>query len=270
MKRVRITQMRPKSRVIKLATILGLATLFVVAFLLGAQRTSEAHANLFAPQLPAQKIQLLNSPKDTLLVGTSADYWPMEYFSGTQIVGHDIDLMNAIAAKMEVTVVYTDVAFGEILTGLAEGNYDAVISTVSVTPYRDEMIDYTFPYVTFMGNDNVAIAVQQGDTILRQQINEALWQLRSEGTLGTIVEAIADDSPEWQPSIPDWPYISPDNESTLVYTDTKQSPTIIHIPRGAVTETILLGYTALNTVEAPSGSAFAGHAFELETYQNGI
>jgi hypothetical protein len=194
----------------------------------------------------------------------------MDYYSGTQIVGHDIDLMNAIADKMIVTVIYTDVAFGDIITGLVMGGYDAAISTISVVPKRDEKIDFTLPYVTFVGNDSVAIAVQQGDNVLRRQINEALWQLRSEGTLGSIVAAIAADVPSWQPRLPDWPNITPDTESTLIYTNTKQSTTVFHIPPSAVTETILLAYSAVNATSAPPGYAFANRAFELEAYRNGV
>jgi hypothetical protein len=268
MKRMTIFQLRPKSRMAELGTAMGLAAILVVALLLGVQQASEARANSFAPQLSTQMIQLPTAPKTTLIVATSPDYWPMEYISGTQIVGHDIDLMNAIAAKIGVTVVYTSVPdWAHVFQGLIAGKHDVVISSVSITPDRDEVIDYTFPYVT-LGNDNIAIAVQQGNDVLRRQINEALWQLRTEGTLGTIVAHIAADVPAWQPRLPDWPYIPPDTESTLVYTNTKQCSTVIQLPR--VTETILLAYTAVNTATAPSGFAFASHAFGLEAYQNGV
>jgi hypothetical protein len=194
----------------------------------------------------------------------------MEYISGTQIVGHDIDLMNAIAANIGATVVYTSIAFGEIITGLVEGEYDAVISGLTVTPSREELIDFTLPYVNVVGSEDFGIAVQQSNNVLRRQINEALWQLRTESTLGTIVANIAADVPDWQPKLPDWPYIPPDTESTLVYTGTKQRLTVIQIPSGAVSDTVLLAYAAVKTDTAPSGFAFANRAFELETYLEGI
>ena len=258
------------SQIAGLGTAIGLASALVIALLLGAQPASEAHAHSPIPQFPSQRVQLPTAPNTSLLVGISPDYWPMEYISDTQIVGHDVDLMNAVAAEMSVTVVYTDVVWDRILTGLVEGKYDAVISTLSVTPDRDEMIDFTLPYVTFVGNDDIAIAVEPGNNMLRSQINEALWQLRAEGTLGAIVADIAADVPAWEPRLPDWPYIPPDTESTLVYTHTKGNSTLIQVPAGAVTETTLLAYTAVNTVAAPSGFAPAGHAFDLEAYQTGV
>jgi len=140
----------------------------------------------------------------TLLVATSADYWPMEYISDTQIVGHDIDLMNAIATEMGVTVVYTDVPWGGIFDGLIAGEYDAIIAALTVTPKREEMIDFTLPYVTVNSDEDFAIAVQEGDDVLRCQINEALLQLRDDGALEAIISAIAADKPEWHAHLPDW------------------------------------------------------------------
>lgn len=270
MKNLTNLQSRLPPRIAGLWLSVGLAVIIVVALLLGAQHASDALADSLAPQSSSQRVRLATTPKTNLLVATSPDFPPMEYYSGTQIVGHDIDLMNAIADKMSVTVIYTDVAFGEIITGLVTGGYHAAISSLTVVPGREEKIDFTIPYVTLAENESLAIAVQQGDNALRRQINEALWQLRTEGTLGAIVAAIAADVPDWQPRLPDWPYIPPETESTLVYTDTKQSTTVIHIPPGAVTETILLAYSAVNTATAPPGFAFAGRAFELDAYQNGV
>jgi ABC-type amino acid transport substrate-binding protein len=258
------------SRLAGLGTAVGLAAMLVAVLVFGFHKVSAARASSSGTQTPTQMVQLPAAAKTTLTVATSPDFWPMEYMSGTQIVGHDIDLMNAIATKLSVTVSFTGVAFGDIIAGLVAREYDAAISSLSVTPERDELIDFTLPYVTFMGDDDVAIGLPQGNNALRHQLNEALWQLRTEGTLGTIVANIAADVPEGQPSLPDWPVISPTTESVLVYTDTKQSTTVIRIPRGAVTETTLLAYAAVNTATAPSGFMFAGRAFELDAYQNGM
>ena len=168
--------------------------------------------------LPDKPVILESEPRSVsqsrsmtaLLVATSADYPPMEYISGTQIVGHDIDLMNAMAAEMTVTVVYTNVPFADIFNGLTSGKYDAVISAVSVTPEREQFLDFTLPYMTITdtGNiDNYAVAVQKGNITLVQEINTALRQLRANGTLQTIIAAVMADKPEWQPSLPDWPTI---------------------------------------------------------------
>lgn len=62
--------------------------------------------------------------------------------------------------------------------------------------------------------------------------------------------------------------ITPTEPSTLVYTDTR-GLTTIQVPAGAVTETITLGYIPVETITGTSGFVFAGHAFDLNAYQNG-
>ena len=106
-------------------TLAFLAVLFVMlsasyAAPFRAPATNQPECS-FSPDgsLTTDELQTTSIPP--LLIATSADYWPMEYISGTQIVGHDIDLMNAIAVEMSATVVYTDVAFSEILNGLIAG-----------------------------------------------------------------------------------------------------------------------------------------------------
>jgi parallel beta-helix repeat protein len=68
------------------------------------------------------------------------------------------------------------------------------------------MIDFTLPYVKIITDSNLAIAVQQGNDALRNQFNDALRKLRDDGTLQTIIAAIAADLPGWQARLPDWAY----------------------------------------------------------------
>jgi parallel beta-helix repeat protein len=61
-----------------------------------------------------------------------------------------------------------------------------------------------------------------------------------------------------------------DAASTLIYTDTQGLPTAIQVPAGAVTEPTTLVYTPVEAATAPSGFAFAGHAFDLDAYQGEV
>jgi len=63
--------------------------------------------------------------------------------------------------------------------------------------------------------------------------------------------------------------VQPDAASTLIFTDTDGSETAVSIPSGAITETFELIYTPVPTASLP-GFAFAGHAFELDAYQNDL
>ena len=63
--------------------------------------------------------------------------------------------------------------------------------------------------------------------------------------------------------------VASDTASRLVYTDAYGSPTVVQVPVGAVTETLVLAYTPVATVTTPPGFSFAGHAFELEAQRDG-
>jgi ABC-type amino acid transport substrate-binding protein len=186
---------------------LGVATLLAVLWVAGTRAAAAERVNPWGRGPAAVTQQAESAPSAVLRVSTDASYWPMEYISGTRIIGYDVDLMNAIGSRLGVTVVYTNVPWQDIFDGLVAGEYDAVISTVSVTPERDEFIDFSLPYVTFETSDNIAIAVQQGNDALRRQLNEGLRSLRAAGTLDTIIAGISADVPQWQPHLPVWPCI---------------------------------------------------------------
>ncbi len=212
---------------------------------------------------------------DTLYVGVDVPYWPYAYYSGTQIIGHDITLMNAIATEISVTVEYITVPWESIFVGLINSDYDAVISALSVTPERESVIDFSLPYESYYSpswSGNIAIAVREGDN-LRSQINEALLNVRENGTLETIVNDTNVDlssaySDTWV-TLPDWPEVPTNTETTLVYTDTQGSATIIKIPSGAVSEAIILTYTPLSADIISPGFSIVGHVFDLDAYEEG-
>jgi photosystem II stability/assembly factor-like uncharacterized protein len=58
--------------------------------------------------------------------------------------------------------------------------------------------------------------------------------------------------------------------ATLVYTSSASLITIITVPAGSVSATTVLSYTAVPTATAPAGFGFAGLAFTLDAYQNGV
>jgi polar amino acid transport system substrate-binding protein len=85
---------------------------------------------------------------DTVVVATDATWPPMEYVDeNREIVGFDIDLMTAIAEKAGFEVEFRNVAWDGIFAGLAAGEYDAVISSVTITDERRENYDFSEPYI---------------------------------------------------------------------------------------------------------------------------
>jgi hypothetical protein len=63
--------------------------------------------------------------------------------------------------------------------------------------------------------------------------------------------------------------LSPDTETSLVYTDTQGLTTTLQVPLGAVTETTRLVFIP-TAVTAPPGLTSAGHGFDLAAYRQGV
>lgn len=85
---------------------------------------------------------------NVITIASDATWPPMEFLNeNKEIIGFDVDLINAAAkaAGFEVKIVNT--AWDGIFAGLANGNYDAVISSVTITDERKAAMDFTIPYI---------------------------------------------------------------------------------------------------------------------------
>lgn len=84
----------------------------------------------------------------TITVATDATWPPMEYVDANKdIVGFDIDLLTAAAEAGGFKVEFQNTAWDGIFAGLANGDYDAVISSVTITEDRKKTMDFSIPYI---------------------------------------------------------------------------------------------------------------------------
>jgi polar amino acid transport system substrate-binding protein len=83
-----------------------------------------------------------------IVIATDATWPPMEMVDENKaIVGFDIDLMNAAAKAGGFSVEFRNTAWDGIFAGLDNGNYDAVMSSVSITDDRKKTMDFSVPYI---------------------------------------------------------------------------------------------------------------------------
>jgi ABC-type amino acid transport substrate-binding protein len=86
--------------------------------------------------------------KPVLKVGTSADFPPFEFQDEKTgaYLGFDMDLIHAIgkAADMEVQIVNT--AWDGLIPGLLTGNFDCIISAMTITEERLKAVAFSDPY----------------------------------------------------------------------------------------------------------------------------
>jgi len=85
----------------------------------------------------------------TFSVGCDIGYPPMEYYDtdGTTPVGFDIDVGKEIANLLGLQYEVIDTAWDGIFAGVDRGDYDCVISSVSITAAREETWIFTKPYI---------------------------------------------------------------------------------------------------------------------------
>jgi len=96
----------------------------------------------------------------TLIVGSDIPYPPFEQGDAPEYEGFDIDLINAIAEKLELETQIEDAPFDLILTG-GGGQFDLSISATTITPARENRVDFSDPY--FISSQG--LMVQEGSDI---------------------------------------------------------------------------------------------------------
>ena len=81
------------------------------------------------------------------VVGTDAAYAPFESQNEKgEIVGFDIDVLKAVAAKAGIEVKFVNTPWEGIFNALAQGDRDIVVSAVTITDERKGTMDFTQPY----------------------------------------------------------------------------------------------------------------------------
>ena len=122
----------------------------------GARSEAEASAS---EAVASGDLGLLN--EGSMLVGSDIAFEPFEFIVDGEPVGFDIDLMDEVASRIGVEVEYQNTPFDTIFTQLAGGQFDAIISAITITDERDETIDFSDPYFAA----NQALAVTEGSDL---------------------------------------------------------------------------------------------------------
>ena len=84
-----------------------------------------------------------------LNIGSDTTYPPMETIDPDtgMAVGFDVDLMVALCERLNCVANFVTTAWDGIFPALAQGQFDMVVSGVSITAERDEIVDFSEPYL---------------------------------------------------------------------------------------------------------------------------
>lgn len=125
--------------------------------------------------------------------GVDATYPPFESLSPSgQFQGFDIDLGKAICAELKVKCVFVNQGFDGIIPALQARKFDAILSSMTVTPDRAKQIDFS----SEMYNEPTSLITKKGTGL---EPTAASLKGKTVGVeSGTIQESYA--KAYWQPN----------------------------------------------------------------------
>ena len=83
------------------------------------------------------------------VVETNAFFAPFEYYDNRQIVGVDVEIVNRVAEKLNKKIQLQNVEFDVIIDNVEAGKIaDAGAAGLTITPAREEKVNFTIPYYT--------------------------------------------------------------------------------------------------------------------------
>ncbi|MFN7038571.1 MAG: substrate-binding periplasmic protein [Alphaproteobacteria bacterium] len=84
--------------------------------------------------------------ENILVIGTSADYPPFEFFKNGELAGFDIDIANEIAKELNMKAKIVDMDFAGLIPSLNNEQIDMIISSLSITEERKNNVDFSDVY----------------------------------------------------------------------------------------------------------------------------
>lgn len=99
---------------------------------------------------------------EIIKVGIENDYKPFSYVdSNNKLQGFDVDIANALCVKMHAKCVFVQQDWDGMIPGLIARKYDAIISSMTVTPERQQKVAFTNRYYSA----TLAVAVAKDSDI---------------------------------------------------------------------------------------------------------
>jgi len=121
----------------KFLALLMVAVLAVAMVACGGTKTTEPAKDAN----PAEATEVIK-------MGTNAAFPPYEFKEGEKFVGIDVEIAEAIAAKLGMKLEIVDMEFDSIITSVNQGEVDFGMAGMTVTEERLEEVDFTSSYAT--------------------------------------------------------------------------------------------------------------------------
>jgi len=91
----------------------------------------------------AAKVPAAVKSDGKLVIGTDPTYAPNEFLDtdGKTVIGFDVDLFNAVAAKLGLKTEWPPAKFDAIIPGVESGKYEIGVSSFTINPERKQQVN---------------------------------------------------------------------------------------------------------------------------------
>lgn len=97
-----------------------------------------------------------------LVVASEPGWHPLEFIGDDgELTGYTIELIDAMGREAGFSTVHKPVLWQSIFAGLRDGQCDVVASSVTITPERMKVMDFSIPYLTI----HQAVMTLAGDSL---------------------------------------------------------------------------------------------------------
>ena len=138
--------------------LFSLALLAMVLSLAGCGSTPAGNTNTNSGN---EERGFTTAVEGKLTMATNAAFPPYEYIEGGQVTGIDAEIAAAIAEKLGLELQIEDMEFDFITEAIKTGKADIGLAGMTVTPDRQEEVNFTVSYATGVQ----VVIVKEGSTI---------------------------------------------------------------------------------------------------------
>ena len=99
-------------------------------------------------QALAAKVPAKLKSAGKIVIGTDPTYAPNEFLDsdGKTVIGFDVDVFNAVAAKLGLKTEWVPAGFDTIILGVTGGKYDIGVSSFTINPERKKQVNMVSYY----------------------------------------------------------------------------------------------------------------------------
>jgi len=142
--------------------------------------------NSSAPEESAEADTATEAPLN-IKIATESSYKPFSYTDADgKLIGYEIELVDALCAQMKAECEVISQDWDGLIPGLNAQKFDAAIAGMSITPERQEVVDFSDPYfysgIILIGKkgDDLSVDALAGQPIASQRSTVSSQYLQDE------------------------------------------------------------------------------------------